>query len=55
MQEGHMALDVVNTIHVSELFQPYENQELWLMLVVTDPSDIAGVLSVLSAAATEGP
>lgn len=45
MQEGHVDLDVVNTIHVSKLFQPYENQELRLILVVTDPSDIAGVLS----------
>lgn len=55
MQEGHMDLDVVNIIHVSELLQPYENRALRLILVVTDPSDIAGVLSVLSAAPSEGP
>lgn len=52
IQEGHMDLDVVNTIHVLEPFQPYENQELGLILVVVNPTDIGR--AVLSATPSEG-
>lgn len=39
-----MDLDVINIIHFLEPFQPDENQELGLTLVVVNPSDIARAL-----------